>query len=104
MVSTIKISWYAVLVCFLVISIVFLQIDLWHTKHGIRAVYFLKNKLTLINKENQNSEKRNQAIYQKIKSLRNNNDQIIEGIARMELGYIKQGETFYQIVSDNGGK
>ena len=37
-------------------------------------------------------------MYDDIQSLHSNN-QVIEGMARMELGYIKKGETFYQLVS-----
>lgn len=98
MVATIKLSRYTLLVIVLVFFIIYLQVKLWHTDHGVRSVYSLEDKLTLLNSDNLSAEKHNKSMYNDIQSLHSNN-QVIEGIARMKLGYIKKGETFYQFVS-----
>jgi cell division protein FtsB len=99
MVATINLSRYTVLVLVLVFLIVYLQVDLWHTDHGVRGVYALEDKLTLLDSDNLRAEMHNKSMYDDIQSLHSNN-QVIEGMARMELGYIKKGEIFYQIVSN----
>lgn len=82
---------------FFAVLLVFLQYRLWFESGGILEEQRLKKQLAVNVEENNKLKKRNQAILQQVKSLKNNAD-TVESSARQELGMIKNGETFYQVV------
>ena len=81
----------------LFILLIFLQYRFWFESGGVRDVLHLKNKLVLQIKENGKLKKQNDALLSQVDQLKNNQD-ATEFRARSELGMIKKGETFYQIV------
>lgn len=82
---------------FLAILLVFLQYRLWFESDGILDMIHLKKQFTTHAQENQQLEKRNQALLEQVQKLQNNK-QVIESRARHELGMTKKDETFYQVV------
>jgi cell division protein FtsB len=57
----------------------------------------MRKQLTIELQQNELLKKRNQALMQQVQGLKNNNE-AVEARARHELGMIKKGETFYQVV------
>lgn len=81
----------------LVALFIFLQYRLWFEAGGIRDVQQLKNLLQQQTQENEQLKKRNEALLFQIERLHNSED-ATESRARNELGMIKKGEMFYQVV------
>lgn len=81
----------------LVLLLVFLQYRLWFEPGGIVDMVRLKKKLTIEAHQNDELKKRNQLLLEQVQYLQKNND-AIESRARHELGMVKKGETFYQVV------
>ena len=92
--GNIRLKWLPVL---LVLLLVFLQYRLWLEPGGIIDMVRLKKTLAVETAKNDQLKKRNQALLQEVQHLQKNND-AIESRARHELGMIKKGETFYQVV------
>lgn len=86
-----------ILPIFLLILLLVFQYRLWFQSDGIIDMLRLKKELTTEMQENDQLKKRNQLLLQQVQRLQNNND-AIESRARHELGMIKHGETFYQVV------
>lgn len=81
----------------LIILIALIQYRLWFGTNGIITMRQLKKQLATQTTENNQLKKRNDDLVQQIQSLQSNQD-AIESRARQELGMIKKGETFYQLV------
>ena len=81
----------------LFLLLIFLQYQLWFGSNGLRTMTTLKKQLAIQTEENDKLKQRNQAILSEVEHLHNNKD-AVESRARNELGLIKKGETFYQIV------
>ena len=74
-----------------------LQYRLWFEQGGIKDVIRLKSALAQQESENVNLRKRNTELLAQVDNLKGNGD-AEESRARSELGMIKRGETFYQVV------
>jgi cell division protein FtsB len=74
-----------------------LQYRLWFESGGIRDVIRLKGALAQTESENAGLRKRNTELLAQVKNLKGSED-AEESRARSELGMIKKGETFYQVV------
>jgi cell division protein FtsB len=81
----------------LVAVFLFLQFRLWFAMDGIRDMVNLKQLLIVQAIENEKLKKNNEALLFQIQRLQNSQD-AVESRARNELGMLKKGETFYQIV------
>lgn len=57
----------------------------------------LKRQLALETSKNEQLKKRNEKLVEQVKYLQKNND-AIESRARNDLGMVKKGETFYQVL------
>lgn len=81
----------------LIFILLFLQYRLWIEPGGVIDMARLKKRL--VNEEQQNDQlrKRNQELITQVKYLQKNPN-AIESRARQELGMIKKGEKFYQVV------
>lgn len=79
--------------------LIFLQLRLWFQPGGIVDMMRLKKQLAIELQTNDNLRKRNQALLLQVKGIQKNQD-AIETRARQELGMIKKGETFYQVVNE----
>jgi cell division protein FtsB len=81
----------------LIAALAILQYRLWFESGGIRDVIRLKSTLSQQEGENEKLRKRNNDLLAQIQRLQNSQD-TAESRARSELGMIKKGETFYQVV------
>lgn len=74
-----------------------LQYRLWFGKASIPKVIHLKQQLASQVQENKKLQQRNAVLIAEVQDLKSGH-QAIEERARNELGMVKKGETFYQIV------
>ncbi|MGU9957231.1 MAG: cell division protein FtsB [Arenicellales bacterium WSBS_2016_MAG_OTU3] len=75
-----------------------LQFSLWFGDKGAIDLYSLHKKITKSSEDNQKLQERHDRLHYEIVDLKDGTD-AIEERARADLGLIKRGETFYQIIS-----
>lgn len=90
--------WVALILLALLIA---LQMKLWSDAGGMREVDALRAAVKKQADENQRLQQRNQALAADVSDLKSG-EQAVEARARAELGLIKPGETFYQVVEKPG--
>ncbi len=73
------------------------QYALWFGDKNMFDLYRLKNSAEQTRVENEALGQRNQRLVAEVIDLKNGGE-TLETIARSELGLIKKGETFYQII------
>jgi cell division protein FtsB len=83
----------------LVVLLVLLQYRLWVGDGSLAEVWGLYQQVQAQREENERLRERNQALQAEVKDLKQGLD-AIEERAREELGMIKDGETFYQIIDE----
>ena len=76
-----------------------LQYDLWIGEGSLRTVWRLKEDITIQKKENKKIAQRNDSLLAEVNDLKKG-DAAIEERARNELGMIKKGETYIQVVTE----
>ncbi|MDO2950045.1 cell division protein FtsB [Aeromonas simiae] len=74
-----------------------LQYHLWLGKNGLEDYYKMSDTVVRQQQDNQVLKDRNALIYREIADLTSGLE-AIEELSRNDLGYIKQGETFYRII------
>ena len=77
--------------------IVSLQYSLWAGKHNVFDLYRLNQQISDINKGNNEFRGRNDQLHVDVIDIKSRSG-AIESQARYDLGLIKRGESFYQIV------
>jgi cell division protein FtsB len=77
---------------------VVLQYPLWFGSGGVIAVWKLNREIAGQQAENAKLRERNDALDAEVKDLKQGSA-AIEERARAELGLVKKGETFYQVVT-----
>jgi cell division protein FtsB len=83
----------AILLCILVL----LQVRLWFGEGGFTEVRRLEGRVLEQSERNAVLEKRNAELQAEVEDLRERLE-AVEERARSELGLIKEGEEFYQVV------
>jgi cell division protein FtsB len=86
---------YAALI--LLILLIALQVKLWTGQGGMRQVWQLKHRVEEQKIGNAKLKTRNETLSAEVDDLKHG-DEAIEERARSELGLLKPGETFYQVV------
>jgi cell division protein FtsB len=81
----------------LVIILLLLQYPLWLGKGSWLTVWDLNRQLEKQQAENQQTKTRNALLDAEVRDLKQGTE-AIEERARSELGMIKQGETFFQVL------
>ena len=84
-------------VLFLVFAFLFLQYQLWIDQDGVRKVMHLSDNIEQQKETNQRLFERNEVLAAEVEDLKSGYD-AIEERARMELGMIRKGETFFQVI------
>ena len=74
-----------------------LGVKLWTGDWSMREVWRLRERVAEQKRENQKLRQRNEALSAEVQDLKNGNE-AVEERARSELGLVKPGETFYQVV------
>lgn len=87
-------------VLLLAVLVLILQIKLWVGEGGLGDVHRLGKQIEQQQQINQKLRERNQALEGEVKDLKQGLESIEER-ARSELGMIKDGETFYQVIDEN---
>ena len=90
--SSVKIAAYVLLGILLL-----LQYPLWFGSGGIVTVWQLNREIEAQKKENAQLRERNQTLEAQVNDLKQGLE-VIEGRARSELGMVKKGETYYQVI------
>ena len=85
------------LILFLVILLVYLQYRLWLGDGGLLELWNVHQEVESQREENARLRERNEALNAQVLDLKQGLD-AIEERAREDMGMVKQGETFYQIV------
>jgi cell division protein FtsB len=85
------------LVILLVLLLVYLQYKLWFGEGSLQDVWQLHQDVEFQRQENIELRERNAALEAEVKDLRQGFD-AIEEHAREDLGMVKEGEIFYQVV------
>jgi cell division protein FtsB len=82
---------------FILLVTLFLQYCLWFQAGGIKDMMKLKKALAAETAVNENLKKDNEELLLQIKKLQDSQE-ANEARARIELGMIRKGEMFYQVV------
>ena len=86
----------------LLILLIALQVHLWTGHGGMNDVWLLHQRIDEQKAENARLKARNETLSAEVEDLKHG-DEAIEARARAELGLIKPGETFYQVVDPAAG-
>lgn len=81
----------------LLILLVALQVQLWTGHGGLRDLWRLQQSVAEQKKANDALKKRNETLSAEVEDLKHGKE-AIEERARSELGLLKPGETFIQVV------
>ncbi len=76
-----------------------LQFALWAGDKNLFDLYHLNNTIEQTDQDITQLTQRNDKFLAEVLDLKNGG-QAVETIARQELGFIKQGETFYQVITE----
>lgn len=81
----------------LVVLFTSLQYKLWLADNNVMDVWRLKQTLDIQYKKNNSLSDRNAALYAEVAELKRGQE-AVEERARYDLGLIKRGEVYYQII------
>jgi cell division protein FtsB len=85
------------LLLLLIAILVYLQYQLWFGNGSVQDVWQLHQEVEMQRQENLELRERNAALQAEVEDLQQGYD-AIEEHAREDLGMVKKGETFYQVV------
>ena len=80
-----------------------LQYRLWVGEGSVAGVRELKRQIAEQQLELEQLQQRNEALRAEVQSLKED-DAAIEARARRELGMIREGETYFQLIRPGAGK
>jgi cell division protein FtsB len=81
----------------LIALLILLQYPLWFGNGGVYVVWRLHREIAAQQKENDQLKERNRTLEAQVNDLKQGLE-VIEGRARSELGMVKKGEAFYQVI------
>jgi cell division protein FtsB len=87
----------------LTVILVLLQYRLWFTHDGLSAVLYLHRQVEIQRQDNNVLEERNKLLAADVHDLKSGLD-ALEERARNDMGMIKSGETFLQIIEESAGE
>lgn len=83
----------------LIVLLFLLQYRLWFSHDGLPSVLYLNRTVEIQRSENSILEERNKMLAAEVTDLKEGRD-ALEERARSELGMIRKGETFIQIIEE----
>ena len=92
-------KWLALILIALLIG---LQVKLWVGDGGMRDLRAIRARVAEQQAENAKLKQRNDALHADVEDLKHGQD-AAEARARSQLGLIKPGEVFYQVVNGPAG-
>ena len=90
---------HKVLLGILMLLFVLLQYAIWAGKNSVLDVFALNSTLNELTEQNKKLRKRNDRLHAEVIDIKSRLS-AIEAHARSELGLIKPGETFFQIIDN----
>ena len=85
------------IIVILIALLVLLQYELWFGQGSVRQIFRVKQSTTAIDVDVKNFQDKNKVLLADINGLRHGTA-AVEERARDELGMVKKGETFFQVV------
>ena len=85
----------------MVLLLLLLQYRLWTGNSSLIEVRLLRDEIEKVESENERLKERNLSLTAEVFNLKQGHE-AIEEIARSEMGMVKDGETFYQIIDGAG--
>ena len=82
---------------FLLFLLFLLQVQLWFGSHGLGQLRALQNTIAHEKAKNDQMMVRNEQLHAEVEELKDGKD-ALEERARSQLGFIRDGETFYRVV------
>lgn len=92
-----QLSIFRTVLFFLLVVFGYLQYVLWFEEDGVLDMVRMRREVAHQQLSNEKIKQQNQDLYQQVERLKSD-PEVTEGRARGELGMIKKGETFYQVV------
>ncbi|QKT02347.1 cell division protein FtsB [Ectothiorhodospiraceae bacterium 2226] len=87
------------IVATLAVLLLLLQYTLWAGQGGLRDVWHYKQQIAEQQEENRVLSERNRALEAEVLDLKQGLE-ALEERARSELGMVKEGETFFQVIGE----
>ena len=81
----------------LILLLILLQFEFWFSDGGMKTVFQMKKSIAHQQQINAKLDQQNQLLSTQVSDLQNGNA-AIEARARNDLGMVKKGEVFYQVV------
>ena len=88
---------HRVLIGILLLLFVLLQYAIWAGKNNVLDLFALNSTLSELTEQNKKLRKRNDRLHAEVIDIKSRLS-AIEAHARSELGLVKPGETFFQII------
>ena len=85
------------LLSIITLLIILLQYRLWHGDGGIAEITALQLRLDDLKEQVEEKKERNETLYAEVEDLRKGQE-ALEERARDELGMMREGETFFQVL------
>jgi len=86
-----------ILLSIIILLVVLLQYRLWYGDGGIEEIKAYQQRLDDLMEQVEEKKERNEALYAEVEDLRKGQE-AVEERARDELGMIREGETFFQVI------
>lgn len=88
--------FFYIFISAVILLIVVLQYDLWFSNTGLLKYENLKKSVSTQSQEVKKKSQTNSQLYSEVVSLRKNSE-VLESLARENMGLIKQSEVFYNV-------
>jgi cell division protein FtsB len=86
-----------ILLSIIILLIALLQYRLWYGDGSIEEIKAYQQRLDDLQEQVEEKKERNEALYAEVEDLRKGQE-ALEERARDELGMIREGETFFQVL------
>jgi cell division protein FtsB len=86
-----------ILLSIIILLVILLQYRLWSGDGGIEEITALQQQIDDLKEQVEEKKERNEALYAEVEDLRKGQE-ALEERARDELGMIREGETFFQVL------
>jgi len=85
----------------LFLLLIVLQAKLWFGGHGVFQLWSLEGNIAAAKERNASLIQRNETLHAEVGELKDGKE-ALEERARSQLGFIKEGETFYRVIPKRG--
>ena len=80
-----------------ILLVILMQYRLWFGDGGVKEIKAYQQRLDDLKEQVEEKKERNEALYAEVEDLRKGQE-ALEERARDELGMIREGETFFQVL------